>query len=227
MRHQKDGRKLGRQSSHRKAMLRNLVVSLLVHERVTTTLTNAKEAKRLADRLITWGKANTIPARRRAFAVVADRTVVRRLFTEIAPRMNGHQGGYTRILRLRRRTGDNAELALLELTRLAPVAPKKQVGKPSVEATAPVKGEPSKAVTKRPSRSSKSTAGAEEEGPSERKKPRKSSADIPSAESSGEVTSAVPPRSAQEPEGGKGSESTTDPSSKKGFMDGLRKFFKK
>ncbi len=213
MRHRKAGRRLGRNSSHRKAMLRSLVTSLLLHERVTTTLANAREAQRLADRLITLGKSGQLAARRRAFAVVADRTVVRRLFTEIAPRLNGHRGGYTRILRLRRRTGDNAELALLELTRMAPIVPaapsKRKKAEPEIAGPARRPGKPAKGVPE-----------AMEARPAE-KAPQPVKASEPERPPAREPSPAAPAAEVD------ASQEPSAPPSKKGFLDGLRKFFKK
>ncbi len=114
MRHRVSGRKLGRTSAHRKAMFRNQLTSLLVHERIVTTISKAKEVRPLAERMVTLARTGSLAARRRALAVVPDKEVVSRLFGEIAPRFSGRPGGYTRILRLGRRRGDGAELAILE-----------------------------------------------------------------------------------------------------------------
>jgi large subunit ribosomal protein L17 len=115
MRHLKKGRSLHRESSHRKAMLRNLAVSVLTHERVRTTEAKAKEARRLVDRIITWGKRGDLHARRLTARQVGNRTVVKRVFDELAPRYENRPGGYTRILKLGYRQGDNAPMVLLEL----------------------------------------------------------------------------------------------------------------
>ena len=115
MRHLKKGRSLHRDSSHRKAMLRNLAVSVLTHERVRTTEAKAKEARRLVDRIITWGKRGDLHARRLTARQVGSRTVVKRVFDELAPRYENRPGGYTRILKLGYRQGDNAPMVLLEL----------------------------------------------------------------------------------------------------------------
>jgi large subunit ribosomal protein L17 len=115
MRHLKQGRKLGRTSAHRKALLRNLATALLEHERIITTEPKAKELRRVADKLVTLGKRGNLHARRRAFQVVQRTSVVQKLFNEIAPRFAGRQGGYTRILRLGYRPGDAAAMAVIEL----------------------------------------------------------------------------------------------------------------
>ena len=108
-------RKLGRDSAHRKAMLRNLVTDLLREERITTTEMRAKEARRLAEKMITLGKRGDLHARRQALAVIYDEDVVTKLFETIAPKYEDRQGGYTRILKLGPRRGDNAEEVFLEL----------------------------------------------------------------------------------------------------------------
>ena len=115
MRHLKQGRKLGRTTAHRKALLRNLATALLEHERIITTEPKAKELRRVADKLVTLGKRGNLHARRQALQVVQSNAVVQKLFNEIAPRFSGRQGGYTRILRLGYRPGDAAAMAVIEL----------------------------------------------------------------------------------------------------------------
>ncbi len=115
MRHRKQGRKLGRTKSHREAMFRNLVVSLFEHERVETTDAKAKELRRIAERLITKGKQGTLHARRIASRWVRDPKVLQKLFEDIAGRYTERPGGYTRIMKLRNRRGDNAPLSIIEL----------------------------------------------------------------------------------------------------------------
>jgi large subunit ribosomal protein L17 len=115
MRHLKQGRKLGRTSAHRRALLRNLATALLEHERIITTEPKAKELRRVADKLVTLGKRGNLHARRQALQVVQSNVVVRKLFDEIAPRFAERHGGYTRILRLGYRPGDAAAMAVIEL----------------------------------------------------------------------------------------------------------------
>ncbi|WP_442900221.1 50S ribosomal protein L17 [Geoalkalibacter sp.] len=115
MRHNKAGRTLGRNSSHRRAMLRNMVTSLLDHDRITTTDARAKELRKLADKMITLGKRGDLHARRQALQVIQDKKVVAKLFDRIAPRYQERPGGYTRIIKLGARAGDNASLAIIEL----------------------------------------------------------------------------------------------------------------
>lgn len=108
-------RKLGRPSAHRNLMLRNLVTDLLREGRITTTDCRAKEARRLAEKMVTLGKRGDLHSRRRALAVIFDEDVVSKLFEEIAPKYAERNGGYTRILKLGPRQGDNAEMVFLEL----------------------------------------------------------------------------------------------------------------
>ena len=108
-------RKLGRDTAHRKSMLRNLVTDLLREGRITTTENRAKEARRLAEKMITLGKRGDLHVRRQALEVIIDEDVVTKLFEEIAPRYEARNGGYTRILKLGPRQGDNAEVVYLEL----------------------------------------------------------------------------------------------------------------
>jgi len=116
MRHHRDHRKLGRTSAHRKAMLRNLVTSLLEHEEVRTTTAKAKEVRRIAERMITLGKRGTLDARRHALRTIRERAVAAKVFDELAARFRQREGGYTRIVKLGfRRNGDNAEQAVIQL----------------------------------------------------------------------------------------------------------------
>ncbi len=108
-------RKLGRPTDQRKAMLRNLVTSLLREERIETTVTRAKETKRMADRMITLAKRGDLHARRQVLAYVYDEDVVKKLFDEIGPKYEDRNGGYTRVLKAGPRRGDGAEMAIIEL----------------------------------------------------------------------------------------------------------------
>ncbi len=115
MRHGVAGRKFSRTSAHREAMMDNMVISLLRHERIRTTVPKAKEARKLADRVITLGKKGSLHARRLASKTVHDREVLSKLFGPIAERFETRPGGYTRIVRIGRRLGDAADMAFLEL----------------------------------------------------------------------------------------------------------------
>ena len=115
MRHHKSGRQLNRNSSHRKAMFRNMAGSLFTHELIKTTLPKAKELRRVAEPLITMAKNDSVAKRRLAFARLRDRDVVTKLFTDIAPRYTDRPGGYLRILKCGYRAGDNAPMAYVQL----------------------------------------------------------------------------------------------------------------
>jgi len=126
MRHRVAGRKLSRHTQHRRWMFRNMLVSLLEHERLETTLAKAKELRVWADKIITLGKRNDLHARRQAFALLRSEDIVKKLFGEIAPRFKDRQGGYTRIYRTGWRQGDAAPLSLIEWVTGAPTEEKKK-----------------------------------------------------------------------------------------------------
>lgn len=116
MRHQNQGRKLNRSSAHRKALFRNLVLSLIRHERIRTTDAKAKELRRFADRMVTLGKRGDLSARRLAFDFMRSRDAVKKLFDEIAPRFKDRAGGYTRVIKFGFRRGDAAPISVVEFT---------------------------------------------------------------------------------------------------------------
>ncbi len=115
MRHRKAGRQFNRNSSHRQAMFRNMMVSLLKHEQIKTTAPKAKELRRFVEPIITLGKEPTLANKRNAFAKLRDRDIVAKLFDEIGERMKDRPGGYTRILKCGNRPGDNAPMAYIQL----------------------------------------------------------------------------------------------------------------
>ena len=115
MRHRKSGRQLNRNSSHRKAMFRNMAVSLFEHEVIKTTLPKAKELRRVAEPLITLAKSDSVANRRLAFSRTRSKEAVGKLFTELGPRYSDRPGGYTRILKCGYRAGDAAPMAFIEL----------------------------------------------------------------------------------------------------------------
>ena len=117
MRHAKAGCKLGRTTSHRKAMFRNMVTSLLVEEKIQTTDAKAKELRRLAEKMVTLGKRGHLHARRQALAVVRDESAVKKLFEELSSRYVNRAGGYTRITKLGFRSGDNAPMSMVEFIK--------------------------------------------------------------------------------------------------------------
>jgi len=115
VRHRKHGRQLGRNSKHRLALFRNLVTSLLEHERIETTEAKAKELRGITDKLITLGKQGTLHARRGALRVLRTKPVVEKLFDDVAKRFPSRHGGYTRIIKTRQRPGDAAQMVAIEL----------------------------------------------------------------------------------------------------------------
>jgi len=141
MRHNKAGRRLGRTTSHRVAMFRNMVTSFLNHEKITTTDAKAKELRSIAEKMITLGKKGDLHAMRQAASYIRDKKVVTKLFTSIAPRYQERPGGYTRIIKLGLRSGDNASLSMIELVEGAveKKTPKKSVPRKTAENAAPVK----------------------------------------------------------------------------------------
>ena len=115
MRHRKAGRKLNRSASHRSAMMRNIVTSLLEHERISTTVPKAKEARRVAEKMITLGKRGDLHARRQAMSYIRSKDIVAKLFDQLSEQYADRQGGYTRIIRTGVRSGDAAPMAIIEL----------------------------------------------------------------------------------------------------------------
>jgi len=114
MRHRVGGRLFGRTANHRKALLRGLVVSLLEHERIETTVAKAKEVRRIAEKMVTLGIKGDLNAKRVAFSYLANRTSVAKLFRDIAPRFSGRNGGYLRIIHTRNRINDASPMAVIE-----------------------------------------------------------------------------------------------------------------
>ena len=115
MRHRVSGRKLGRRTEHREAMLQGIVAQLITHERVTTTEAKAREARRLAEHVITTGRNGSQHQRRRAMALLTDKLAVAKLFENLGPRYASRKGGYTRMVKIMPRKGDAAPMAILEL----------------------------------------------------------------------------------------------------------------
>jgi large subunit ribosomal protein L17 len=122
MRHQRAGRKLGRDSAHRKALYANLTASLIEHGRIKTTVAKAKEVRPVAEEMITLGRRGDVPARRQALKFLRSQDVVHKLFSEVGPRFSDRPGGYSRIVKLGPRQGDAAEMAYLELVDYVPRA---------------------------------------------------------------------------------------------------------
>ncbi|HEX8171192.1 MAG TPA: 50S ribosomal protein L17 [Thermoanaerobaculia bacterium] len=176
MRHGMANRKLGRTSSHRAAMFRNQLASLIDNERIITTLPKAKELRPLAEKLITLAKNDSVHARRQAARQVLDDAAVVKLFDTIGPRFSTRPGGYTRIMKLGARRGDAAEMAILELversadketTTAAPAAPAKGSRK-----AAPKKAEAAPADDEKPKRGRKAAPKGDDAPPADEKPKR-------------------------------------------------------
>ena len=180
MRHRVAGRKLSRHTQHRELMFRNMLVSLLQYERIKTTLAKGKELRSWADKIISLGKRGTLHARRRAFALLRDKGIVKKLFDEIAPKFKDREGGYTRVYKLGWRQGDGAPLCLVELVTYAPPEEKKKStitkAKEVLEKVTPKKKEKIEKKEKVKEKKEKKVKKEEKEAPKEKKtKPKKKS----------------------------------------------------
>jgi large subunit ribosomal protein L17 len=181
MRHRVAGRKLSRHTQHRNLMFRNMLVSLLQHERIQTTLAKGKELRRWADKIISLGKKGTLHARRRAFDLLRDREAVKKIFEEIVPRLKDREGGYTRIYKMGWRKGDGAPLSLVELvTFSSPEQKKKSPVKKAKEALEKVtpkrkgkEGKKEKEKEKPQEKKEKKAKKEEKEGPKKKEKSKK------------------------------------------------------
>jgi large subunit ribosomal protein L17 len=162
MRHRKSGRKLNRDSSHRRAMLRNLVTSLFRHDEIATTHAKAKTARPIAERMITLAKRGDLHARRQALSYIMDKSVAHSLFDEIKDRFQDRQGGYVRILRTGHRRGDNAPLAVMQLVTAG--EDKKGSLKAGKKAASKKKKSPEKAVEEKAAPQEKENEDTQEKG---------------------------------------------------------------
>jgi large subunit ribosomal protein L17 len=166
MRHNVDGRKLGRTAAHRRALYRNLVISLIQHERIKTTTPKAKEARRLAERLITFAKRGDLSARRHAARILHDKAAVKKLFDEIGPRYAERAGGYTRVVKFGKpRRGDSAEMALLEFVQDGDRPDRKRSARKAQPYQAP--GRPAAAVEEKPAAEEAAEEATAETAPEE------------------------------------------------------------
>ena len=129
MRHRVDGRLFGRTANQRKALLKGIVASLLEHERIETTVAKAKEAKRIAEKIITLGIKGDLHSKRLAFSYLSNRAAMSKLFGEIAPRLSGRNGGYLRIIQTRNRVNDSSPMAVLEFVDYEDIRKSKEVKK--------------------------------------------------------------------------------------------------
>jgi len=157
MKHRIVGRRLDRTTEHRTAMLKNLATSLFRHERIVTTTPKAKELKRFAEKVITLARKGTAHARRQAHVEIRDVEVLNKLFETLGPRFASRPGGYTRLVRVGRRAGDNAELAIIELVERTKVEEPEEAGE--AKKGKPEKGEKAKAEPKPEKKSRKAAAG--------------------------------------------------------------------
>lgn len=171
MRHQKKTIKLGRTAEHRKALLANQVCSLIEHQRIKTTLAKAKAVRPLAERMVTLGKNGSIHARRTAFATLRQKSAVKKLFDDIAPRSAERSGGYTRIVKLGQRRSDSASMAFIEWVDMAEVVEAKPVeekkAKRKKAEPKPKQAEPEGAEAKVEELAEKEEPAAKEEKPDE------------------------------------------------------------
>jgi large subunit ribosomal protein L17 len=173
MRHGKAGKKLGRTPSHRKAMFRNMVTSLLDHERIVTTQVKAKEIGRLTEKMITLGKRGDLHARRQAVAYIRSNEVVKKLFSEYAQRYAARDGGYTRVLKLEPRAGDNAPMAMVELVDRPITEPKDQSSKSKEKAKEKAAKEAKPKKEAKAKKEPKESKAKEEKAEKEEAKPKK------------------------------------------------------
>ena len=201
MRHRKDHRKLSRTHSHRRALLRNLVTSLIEHERIETTLAKAKEARRVGERMITFAKRGDLSARRHVARYVHGDSNVKKLFDTVAPWYETRNGGYTRILKLGRRLGDAGEMALLEFVKTPEL--KEKLRREQTERDKAAKAAGKGAGKTAPSRKGKEAAAESGEGAAasaaetaaaEKKARREQKASQPRPERPGKGSTAAPPK---------------------------------
>lgn len=167
MRHGMVNRKLGRTASHRLALFRNQLASLIEHERIATTLPKAKELRPLIEKLVTLGKNDSVHARRQAARMVADETLIAKLFDTLGPRFAERPGGYTRIIKLGQRRGDAAEMAILEFVGYE---------LPTTEKAAPAAASSKKSSKKKAAAPEAEAPEAEEAAPAAEEKPAKKTA---------------------------------------------------
>ena len=171
MRHAIAHRKLGRTPGHRKALLRNMMNSLVRSERIETTIAKAKEVRRLADRLITLGKKDTTHARRRAFSMLSNKENTEKIFATLASRFSGREGGYTRIVRTGYRAGDGSELAILEYLPAEEKKAKPKKGKKTRATASKAKPAAEKAVSGKSARTAQKKTGKKSPAPRTKKGP--------------------------------------------------------
>lgn len=161
MKHQVETRRLGRSPEHRRSMLRNMVTSLILSDRIETTVTRAKELRRVAEKMVTLGKKGTLAARRQVLEDIQNPVAVQKLFSVLAERYKSRSGGYTRIMRLDNRTGDNASMAIIEYVDAGMADGSKSGGKAAAKKAAPKKAK-SESAPKAPRKRTPKAAKAAE-----------------------------------------------------------------
>jgi large subunit ribosomal protein L17 len=196
MRHNVKGRKLGRTTEHRLSLFRNQLASLVEAGRIVTTLPKAKELRPLAERLVTKGKRGTVEARRLAGRWIPRRDLIKKLFDEVAPRFQTREGGYLRILKLGPRSGDGAEMAVLQWVDYEPAGAEKKKGGAKKGAKAGEKGEKGE-------KAAKGKAGKGEEGEEKAPAKKKTAARKPGGAKKPAGNRPKPPRATAKPTAGK------------------------
>lgn len=181
MRHRNKVKKLGKTASHRKAMLENMAGSLIENRQIRTTLAKAKALQSFADKLISYGKTGTVHARRLAFRLLQNRTLVKTLFDEIAPAFSDRKGGYTRVIKLGQRRGDGAEMAMLQLVGFEQLVVEEETPKKKQKATKPAKEKAGKGKPEKTAAPAEDKAEDTAEA-KPKKKPSKKAKDIAEAE---------------------------------------------
>src|SRR4029434_3257568 len=171
MRHRSAKVRRSRSTSHRLAMMRNMVTSLIESERIETTLPKAKQLRRIADRAVTWGKEGTLSSRRRALGFIRKKSAVSKLFTDLADRFKDRAGGYTRIIKLGFRHGDGAPMAILEYLGYAPKVKEEKGAKKAPTPAPKAKAKPKK--EKKPKEKQAKEPVAKEKKTSAKKKKEK------------------------------------------------------
>jgi large subunit ribosomal protein L17 len=185
LRHQRTGKKLGRDAAHRRALYANLAGALIEHGRIKTTVTKAKAVKPIAEKMITLGRRGDMHARRQATAFLRSKDVVHKLFTDVAPKLGDRPGGYARIVKLGPRSGDSAEMAYLELVD-EPVVARRRGGRRAAGSAAAAVAEPVVEETAAPEESDGEVTDdvSAEEGPAaEAPEPTAEQTDSPEGES--------------------------------------------
>jgi large subunit ribosomal protein L17 len=196
MRHRKASQKFNRTTSHRLAMFRNMVTSLFKHERIQTTGARAKEVRRLAEHLITLAKRGDLHARRQALSIIREKSVIHKLFDEVGDKFGKSAGGYTRIVKLGRRTGDSAPMSLIELIVPETAVKKKTKKKSAKQAAAKAKTDTQKTADAEPKEEKKAQDKKEKKVEAKKSVKKKTTAKdaVPKAKPAGKKKTADTPK---------------------------------